>query len=164
VNASSPITKWWRNNLFMNIFNNRFQGIVNNSFVDIDATTFMLNGSEQFNFAKTWSAEVSGFYRTAGIEGVIHAKPMGMVSVGLTKQVMKNKGTVRINVRDLFYTQRFQGASKYSNIDAKFQEQRDSRVVNIGFTYRFNKGKINQRKRTNGSANDEQNRVGVGNN
>jgi hypothetical protein len=164
VNASSPITKWWRNNLFLNVFNNKFEGIVNNSFVEIDATTLMVNGSEQFNFAKTWSAELSGFYRTQGIEGVIHAKPMGMLAIGLTKQVMKNKGSVRINVRDLLYSQKFRGASKYSNIDAAFQERRDSRVVNIGFTYRFNKGKVNQRKRTNGSANDEQNRVGVGNN
>jgi hypothetical protein len=163
VNASNPITKWWRNNLFLNVFNNKFAGIVNNSYVEIEATSLMLNGSQQFNFAKTWSAEISGFYRTQGIEGVIHAKPIGMLAVGLTKQVMKNKGTVRINLRDVFKTQNFRGSSKYSNIDAAFQENRDSRVVNIGFTYRFNKGKINQRKRSNGSANDEQNRVGVGN-
>jgi hypothetical protein len=163
VNASNPVTKWWRNNLFLNVFNNKFAGIVNNSYVEIEATSLMLNGSQQFNFAKTWSAEISGFYRTQGIEGVIHAKPIGMLAVGLTKQVMKNKGTVRINLRDVFKTQNFRGSSKYSNIDAAFQENRDSRVVNIGFTYRFNKGKINQRKRSNGSANDEQNRVGVGN-
>ena len=86
-----------------------------------------------------------------------------MMSLGLTKQIMKNKGTVRINLRDIFKSQNFRGVSKYSNIDAAFQERRDSRVVNIGFTYRFNKGKLNQRKRTNGSATDEQNRVGAGN-
>jgi len=86
-----------------------------------------------------------------------------MVSMGLSKQVMKNKGTVRLNVRDVFKTQVFRGQSKYSNIDAAFQERRDSRVVNLGFSYRFSKGKVNQRKRSSGSANDEQNRVGVGN-
>jgi outer membrane receptor protein involved in Fe transport len=163
INASHPITKWWRSNIYVNAFNNKFEGIVNNTFVTIDATTLMLNGSEQFQFAKTWSAEISGFLRTPGLESVIQTKTFGMVSMGLSKQVMKNKGTVRLNVRDVFKTQNFRGESKYSNIDAAFQERRDSRVVNLGFTYRFSKGKINQRKRSNGSANDEQSRVGVGN-
>jgi hypothetical protein len=136
---------------------------VNNTFITISATTLMLNGSQQFQFSKTLSGEISGFYRTQGIEGVIHAKPFGMMSIGLSKQVMKSKGTIRVNLRDVFKTQYFRGQSKYSNIDAAFQERRDSRVLNIGFSYRFSKGKINQRKRSNGSANDEQSRVGTGN-
>ncbi|HEV8285358.1 MAG TPA: TonB-dependent receptor [Chitinophagaceae bacterium] len=161
VNTSNPITKWWKNNLYVNVFNNKFEGIVNNEFVTIDATTLMLNGSQQFQFSKTFSGEISGFFRTQGIEGVIHAKPFGMMSVGLSKQIMKNNGTIRLNLRDVFKTQHFRGESKYSNVDAAFQERNDSRVINIGFTYRFSKGKINQRKRSNGSANDEQSRVGA---
>jgi iron complex outermembrane receptor protein len=163
INASHPVTKWWKSNIYVNAFNNKFEGVVNNVFVTIDATTLMLNGSQQFQFSKTWSGEISGFFRTQGIEGVIHAKPFGMMSVGVSKQVMKNKGTVRLNVRDVFKSQYFRGESKYSNVDAAFQERNDSRVVNIGFSYRFSKGKVNQRKRSNGSANDEQNRVGAGN-
>lgn len=161
MNTNIPITKWWRSNVYVNGFNNRFDGIVNDTFVSISATTLTLNGSQQFNFAKTWSAEISGFFRTAGVEGVIRSKPFGAVSLGIGKQIMKNKGTVRLNVRDVFYTQRFRGFSKYANVDAAFQERGDSRVVNINFTYRFSKGKINgQPKRRAGSASEEQNRVG----
>jgi hypothetical protein len=124
----------------------------------------MLNGSQQFKFAKTWNAEVSGFFRTAGVEGVLVAKPMGMLSAGIGKQIFKNKGTLRLNVRDILYTQKFSAKAKYGNVDARFTEARDSRVVSVGFTYRFSKGKINNpKKRTNGSASEEQNRVGVGN-
>jgi len=69
-------------------------------------------------------------------------------------------------VRDIFYTQGLRGVSKYGTVDASFQEKRDSRVVNLGFTYRFSKGKMNggQKKRSNGSANDEQSRVSGGSN
>jgi len=163
INASNPITKWWKSNIYVNAFNNKFEGLVGKDLVTIDATTLMLNGSQQFQFTKTFSGEISGFFRTQGIEGVIHAKPFGMMSIGLSKQIMKNNGTIRLNLRDVFKTQRFRGESRYGDVDAAFQERRDSRVVNIGFTYRFSKGKINQRKRSNGSANDEQNRVGAGN-
>jgi hypothetical protein len=165
LNVGSPITKWWTNNLFVNVSNNRFSGIVDSSLVTVDATMLMLNGSQQFKISKTLSAELSGFYRTAGVEGVIKTKPMGMLSAGLSQQVFKNKGTLRLNVRDIFYTQKFRGETKYGNVDAKFQERGDNRAVNLGFTYRFSKGKVNGApKRKTGGANDEQNRVGGGNN
>jgi iron complex outermembrane recepter protein len=160
-NTNIPVTKWWKSNVYVNVFNNKFDGIVNDTTITIDATTLSLNGSQQFNFAKTWSAEISGFFRTGGIEGVIKAKPFGMVSLGVGKQIMKNKGTIRLNVRDVFYTQKFRGYSRYGNVDAAFQERGDSRVVNLNFTYRFSKGKINGTpKRRAGSASEEQNRVG----
>lgn len=163
ISANGPITKWWTNSIYVNVFNNKFHGVVNNAPISFDATTLMLNGSQQFKFAKTWTAELSGFYRTKGIEGVIAVQPMGMLSAGLSKQVMKNQGTLRLNVRDILHSQTTHGSSKYGNVDARFTEERDSRVVSLGFTYRFSKGKINnQRRRTNGSASEEQNRVGVG--
>ena len=124
----------------------------------------VMNGSQQFKFAKTWNAEISGFFRSAGLEGVIRIKPLGMMSVGFGKQIMKGNGNVRLNVRDVLYTQKFRGVSKYSNIDAAFQGRGDSRVANLSFSYRFSKGKMNGApKRRASSASDEQNRVGVGN-
>lgn len=165
ISANNPITKWWTNSIYVNLFHNKFEGLVNNEPVAIKATTLMLNGSQQFKFAKTWTAEISGFFRTAGVEGVILVKPLGMLATGISKQVFKNQGTIRLNVRDIFYTQRFSAKTKYGNVDAKFKQAGDSRVVSIGFNYRFSKGKINNTKRrTNGSATEEQNRVGAGNN
>jgi outer membrane receptor protein involved in Fe transport len=164
--ANMPITKWWTSSLYVNASDNRFEGIIDNTPVVVKAQMIMLNGSQQFKFAKTWSAELSGFYRTKGVEGIIVTQPVGMLAMGLSKQVMKNKATVRLNVRDILYTQKFKAETKYANVDANFKEWRDSRVVNLGFTYRFSKGKINNSnpKRRNGSANDEQSRVGGGGN
>jgi hypothetical protein len=164
VNTTVPITKWWRSNVFVNAYNNKFDGIVNDTSISIKATTVQLNGSQQFTFAKTWSAEISGFFRSGGVEGVILGKSIGMVSAGISKEIFKKKATIRVNVRDIFYTQGFRGSSKYSNIDMKLAEYRDSRVVNFGFTYRFSKGKINGTpKRRASSSSDEQNRIGTGN-
>jgi iron complex outermembrane receptor protein len=75
---------------------------------------------------------------------------------------MKGKGTIRLNLRDVFYTQRFRAESRYADVDAAFQEARDSRVLNVNFTYRFNKGKMNGQQRKRNSGPDETNRVGVG--
>lgn len=160
-NTNIPITKWWRSNIYVNGYNNQFEGLINDSLVSVGATSVALNGSQQFTFAKTWSAEISGFYRTADVSGVIKSKPMGSVSFGLSKQIMKNNGTLRLNIRDVFNTQQFRAISRYANVDAEFQERGDNRVVNIGFNWRFSKGKVsNTPKRRAGGASEEQNRVG----
>ena len=125
----------------------------------------MLNGSQQFTLSKKLSAELSGWYRTGGVDGVIISKPMGALSAGLSQKILKDKGTVRLNVRDIFGTQRFRATTQYGNVDVAFQNRWDSRQVSVGFSYRFNKGKIeNKPSRKTGGADDEQSRVGTGGN
>jgi iron complex outermembrane recepter protein len=165
VSLSKPVTKWWTTSVYVNASNNRFEGVVGNAAVVVKAKMIMLNGSQQFKLSKTWSAELSGWYRTKGIEGVIISSPMGALNVGIGKQIMKNKGSLRLNVRDVLYTQQFRAQIAYGNVDAAFQNKRDSRVANLTFTYRFSKGKLNggAPKRKTGGANDEAERVGGGN-
>jgi hypothetical protein len=126
--------------------------------VKVDGTTFSGNFSNQFSFKKGWSAELSGFYQSREIGGIIVANPLGAVNMAIAKQILKNKGTVKLSLRDAFFTQNFSGYSKYQNIDLTVNQNRDSRVVNIGFTYRFGKGKPTQQRKNNG-ANAEQSRV-----
>ena len=162
MNAFFPITKWWTSNIYVNVYNNEFSGIINGDAVTVGATTGMTNIMEQFKFKKGWGAEVSGFYRTEGVEGIFRIKPFGNINLGLSKQMMKNKASLRLSVRDAFLTQRIKGESKYSNIDAKFQQFGESRVVNLSFTYRFMKGKVNAPQRKRGGANEEASRVKSG--
>lgn len=163
VSAGVPVSKWWTANLWANVYNNNYKGIVNNDPVEIGATTGQFNLSNQFKLGKTVNAELSGFYRTPGVEGVFRIQSFGMVNVGISKQVLKGKGSVRFSVRDLFWTQKIDGSSRFSNIDAAFQQERDSRVYSVNFTYRFSKGKANGVKRRASSASDEQNRIKVDN-
>jgi outer membrane receptor protein involved in Fe transport len=160
--ANHALNKWWKNSFYINVFNNTFSGVVNTAPVHFSATSFSLNGSQQFKLSKTLTAEINGFYRSAWLEGVIKVNPIGMLALGASKQVMKDKGTLRLTVRDILQTQQSRAVTKYGNVDASIQEKRDSRAVNVGFSYRFNKGKMGaQRKKTAGSAGDEQNRVSV---
>ena len=86
---------------------------------------------------------------------------MGGLSVGLSQKILKDKGTLRLNVRDILGTQRFRAISKYGNVDVALNNHWDSRQVSVGFSYRFNKGKVeNKPARRTGGAADEQNRVG----
>lgn len=163
ITANKSITKWWSGNLYANVYNNHFKGLVNNEKISTGITTFMAQVQQQFKFGKGWGAELSGFYRSKGLEGVMYIRSMTQVNVGFSKQVLKNQGSVRLNVRDIFAAGVFKGYSKYGTVDAEFKNVNDSRAVSLTFTYRFNKGKLKavSSKRSSG-ASDEQGRVKSG--
>lgn len=164
ISAYKEITKWWSGNVYMNFANNHFKGVVNNENISIGIAMLMVQAQQQFKWGKGWGAEVSGFYRTKGLEGVIFIKPIGQVSAGFSKQVLKNKGSIRLNVRDIFAGGKFKGYSKYGNVDANFINVNDSRAVSLSFTWRFSKGKLKASSgKKQGGASDELERVKTGN-
>lgn len=164
ISAYKEITKWWSGNVYMNFANNHFKGVVNNEIISIGIAMLMVQAQQQFKWGKGWGAEVSGFYRTKGLEGVIFIKPIGQVSAGFSKQVLKNKGSIRLNVRDIFAGGKFKGYSKYGNVDANFINVNDSRAVSLSFTWRFSKGKLKASSgKKQGGASDELERVKTGN-
>ena len=160
VTANKSITKWWSGNIYTNVYYNHFKGLVNNEPISIGITTYMVQLQQQFKFGKVWAAELSGFYRSKSLEGVIYIKPMTQVNAGVSRQILKNQGSLRLNVRDVFAAGVFRGYSKYGTVDANFKNVNDSRAVSLTFTYRFNKGKLKATSsKRNSGASDEQNRV-----
>ncbi len=164
ITANKSITKWWSGNIYANVYNNHFKGFVGTEPISVGVTSLMVQLQQQFKFSKGWAAEISGFYRSKGLEGVIYIKPIAQLNAGVSKQVLKNKGSLRLNIRDIFAGGVFKGYSKYGTVDANFKNVNDSRAVSLTFTYRFNKGKLKatSSRRTSG-ASDEQNRVKSGN-
>jgi hypothetical protein len=89
---------------------------------------------------------------------------MYQMSIAGQKNVIKGKGTVRLNIRDPFAWQRYRGATKYGNVDIQLRNRFDARSVNVSFTYRFGKfSQQNQPRRHSNATQDEQSRVGGAN-
>ncbi len=156
--------KSFSGNIYANVFNNEFRGIINNTNVTVGATTAVFNASASYKFKKGLTTEINGFYRTEAVEGVFRIGGFGMLNLGASMPLFKNKATIRLSVRDVLWSQKIKGSSKFGNIDANFQQFQDSRTAGISFTYRLSKGKVNGSKRKTGGAGDEQNRVKGGDN
>ena len=121
-----------------------------------------LNVNNQFTFNKGWAEELSGFYNSESLEGQFEIQPFGQVSAGVSKQVLKGKGSLKFSIRDIFFGQIIDGRILYGNVKENFTQSRDSRVANIAFTYRFGKVFKDAPSRKKGGASEEQNRVGSG--
>ncbi|MES2646783.1 MAG: outer membrane beta-barrel protein [Bacteroidota bacterium] len=164
VSYNAPVTKWYTVSLYGNAYNNHYVGVINNVPLDVSMFSYMFNVNNQFRFAKTWGAEVSGFYRsTTQDAGIIIAKPMGVINFAFSKQILKNKGSLKLTISDPFWIQRFSGYTRFDNIDAVIKSKWDNRRVGLTFVYRFGK-QMQQapRRRNTSAAAEEQQRVGNG--
>jgi outer membrane receptor protein involved in Fe transport len=136
----------------------------------------MLEGYQQLNYASTISqlnvslnnqlrlsqqitAEISGVYTTQARNDLQELLlPTGQLSIGIARSILKKKGTLKLGIRDLLYTQAMEGNTDFPNADEYFILRRDSRVINLSFTYRFGKPLKSTRKNAGGAA-DEMQRV-----
>lgn len=165
VNAYKQFNSWWSSNVYVNGYRNHFKGIVNNDLVSLGVTGVMIQVQEQFKWGKGWGAEISGFYRSKGLEGVIYIESFTKIDAGFSKQVLKNKGTIKLNFSDVLNGLNIKGYSRYGAVDFHFRNDNYAQSVGINFTWRFNKGKLkatgNGRE---GSATEELQRIKGGNN
>ncbi|RYZ24006.1 MAG: TonB-dependent receptor [Chitinophagaceae bacterium] len=161
VSAQGALRKWWNANVFVNYNHTDFSGRINGVGEEFAASTdiVMVNAGNQFQFGKGWSGEVSGWYRTSGVDGQIVIGSLGQVSAGAGKTILKGAGSLKLNVRDIFFTNKVQGGMSFQNTDVRFWQTRDSRNVSLAFNWRFGKPAKDSPRRRSGAASDELNRV-----
>lgn len=159
VNAQIKATNWFTAMLYTNYNYSRYEGVLYGEPIDVSAGNLLVSINNQLKFKKGWSAELSGWYRTKGVEGQIIIEPFGALTAGISKQVLKGNGTVKLNIRDIFYTQWVEGDINFKSTEAHFKNYRDTRVANITFTWRFGKPLKNGNEPRRRNAPDEQNRV-----
>jgi iron complex outermembrane receptor protein len=83
--------------------------------------------------------------------------PQWGIGAGVQKTVLKNKGTIRLNITDIFWTNLPKAVVTFNNYVEKWHAYRETRVANISFTYRFGNSKVQaSRRRTTGSEEERQ--------
>jgi len=158
LNAELKPTKWWIMMPYAEFNYNKVNSQLYGFVLNTSGTGFSSNLNNQFTFKKGWSAELSGFYRSKMKRGQFEIGSMKQISTGISKQILKNKGSLKLNVADIFNSGKQKGIVNIQNTVAAFTQTRDSRNVGITFNYRFGKPlKIQQRK--SGGAGDEQSRI-----
>ena len=147
--------KWWRLNGNFNMFRNETQG-------DYKYTNYLGNEVVQNfdNVAFSWFARVSSKISLPyGIDWQTNAtynapqknaqgKSLGIASANLafSKDVLKDKGTISLNVNDVFNSRKRIFDSNLPQAITHTEMQWRQRQINLSFTYRFNKKKTEKER------------------
>lgn len=130
--------KWYQLSFFANLYQNEYDGAINGIPFSASQLTLTMNMSQQFSWGKGWTAELSGNYTSRNRdEGQAIILPAGQLTIALSKSVLNNKGSIKFNVRDIFYTQNPKEIQNFQDVQSDLRISRDSRVFNLAFSYRF---------------------------
>ena len=153
------LTKWWNVQYYSelkNIGNNTViydQPLVGNRWYWYVGPAF------RFTITQKFSADLAGFYQTRILSGQFLTIPVGSIRVGLAYKILKEQGSVKLNLSDVLYTNQPGGDIRnIANSKANWLSKLDTRVLTVSFSYRFSKGKaLNARQ--SGASDSEKQRV-----
>lgn len=131
--------------------------------IDLDAFGLNLFAQNTYKFAKTWTAELSGFYNAPTIYmGSFKGKALYAVDAGIQKQVMQGKGTIKASVSDIFRTLRFRGETEFAGQLSQFTNRWESRQFKLNFVFRFGSNQVKAARQRTTGAEDENKRTQSG--
>lgn len=162
VNAGLPFTKWWTLQLYTELRNLSFKSDVYGQKLDEGRFYWYAGPTNQFVITPKLSAELAGSYQTRMLVAQFLTISVWQARVGLSHKILKDKGSIKLSLSDMFYTNQPGGDIRnIANSKANWLSYLDSRVLTCTFAYRFNKGKtLNARQ--SGASDTEKGRVKAG--
>jgi len=128
--------------------------------INVKAGGMSLFVQNSLKFAKTWTAEVSGFFNAPTVyQGTIEAKSLWSMDAGLQKQVLKGKGNIKASVSDVFHTLRFKGVADFAGQRTDIDVHWESTQFKLNFSYRFGSNQVKAARQRSSGADDEMKRV-----
>ena len=152
--VSSPlkITKWWSSYISMSPFYHHYNVVLSGfgTSRNQQAGSWGFNGyiGNTLQLGKGYKGEVSSWYNFQNQATIYTSKPIGSLNVGVQKNLLKDKATLKLTINDLLNTQRWQQEAVNENLVLTTYRKWESRNVTIGFTWRMGNTKIkNARER-----------------
>jgi iron complex outermembrane receptor protein len=160
VSAPIRITKWWNMINNGNVYYNHFNGSLGSTTLNNGRPALDLRTNNTFTFKKGWTTELNASFSSGGQYGFMVLDPQWGVAAGVQKTILKNKGTLRFNITDIFWTNLPKAVITYDNYIEKWHAYRETRVANLTFTYRFGNNKVQQARRRTTASEEERQRAG----
>jgi hypothetical protein len=161
LTVSTPIriNENWTINSNINLFYNRFNTQFLNEVYKVGKFSGIATITQIVSLPLDLTGEITTVYNAPNVSGLIKTEALGSVNVGLQKNVFDKKGSFRLNVTDIFYTNRVRNGVVYPGLDAHFYNHPETRIIRLNFTYNIGNTKQAMRKRS--GQDEERKRVGI---
>lgn len=159
VSGEFNLVKWWIVQYYSELMNIGYNTSIYNQPLVENRWYWYVGPAFKFIITPKFSADLAGSYQTRILSGQFLTIPVGSLRLGLAYKILKEKGSVKLNLSDILYTNQPGGDIRnIANSKANWLSKLDTRVLTLSFTYRFSKGKaLNARQ--SGASDSEKQRV-----
>jgi outer membrane receptor protein involved in Fe transport len=162
-NAGIPVilTKWWQSQNSVSIFWQKSRTTFQEVPVSREAWSPRINSSHTFKLPNKFTAELNLFYMGSSIFGIQKQRARSQISVGLQKILSGNNGTLRLNISDIFWTNKVHWITVVPtiNLDEKGGVRLEPRVIRLTYTRSFGNQKVKAAKTRATSSEEERQRM-----
>ncbi len=160
--AGSPfdITKWWNNSTEVSAGFNRTESAVQGNGYNAFSWNWSVVMDNTFTLPKNYSLTTYAFYDSPSVYGLFHNLGSHQLNIGAKKSFWNKNATLALKVNDIFNTSKFRANLEYNNIKTYWQNEWESRRVNLSFTYKFGNMKIKTARKRQTGTSEEENRAG----
>ena len=141
------IFNWWDATANANIYYQRVNPVESYNINKVENIAWDANLTTNVKFTSTTSLQVKGDYRAPMKTLQGRMKSMHGVDLALRQDILKGKGSLLINVRDVFDKRRFGGDTNLPTRYSDFYHRWSRRTFNLTFSYRFGLQDLTKSKR-----------------
>jgi iron complex outermembrane receptor protein len=145
LTGRAQITRAWDAMLNLNFFRNQVIG--NNIDPNLDNTGYgwFAKGNTNIKLPAGFSFQLNGNYESPKIVTQGKLQNVWWIDAAVKKNLFNNKATLTLNVSDIFNTRKYETIFNYPAYEQTVYRDRETRIGNISFNYRFGRSETNGR-------------------
>jgi len=162
ITTSFPLypTSWWELQTNITGRYQRYRTLHLQDNLTLEAAGLTANITNTIELPRDFSFEISGFYQSKSIWGMMQFNPQGSVDAGVQKRINDGRGTIRLSMDDIFYTNVWEIDMEVpqANLDSFTRYDFHIQQVKLSFTWNFGNNELNTVSVESGST-EEQGRI-----
>jgi hypothetical protein len=160
VSLSIPIKSWWSCDNSLSVFyGNSVSNFPDYSF-NSSAIGASFSTDHTITLPKNYKVQASAYYNTPYTEGIARNRSSYDFSIGVQKQLLDKKGTIKLNFQNIIGPNAYRARYKSELLDILWVNRWDGRQVRLTFNYKFGKSTVKANRNRSTGAGSESNRVG----
>lgn len=147
LSYNKEVMKHWNLTLNGDVFYDRFQTPYLGAFIDVERVGYNANLLNTFQLNDVLSFELLNIYRSKRVVLARTIDGKYRADAAFKYNVLKNKGSIKLGVTDIFYTYINKGLNQFEGLYGTFYNRNENRRFNLSLSYKIG-GKATAPKKT----------------
>ena len=158
------VAKWWSVYATSTGYRLNNQANIEGDIIDLTVVTMNFYGQNTFSLPNGFKMELSGWYNAPAIwGGNWTTRSMWDMTAGVSKQLLNNRGNLKVSVSDIFFKNGWRGESNFGELRMTGGGTWESRQIRLNFSYSFGNNQVKGARRRATGMEEESRRVGSSN-